>query len=144
MLGSPVDVVAAVSDRKRADLETRPRRNPLRKPLRNPLHDSALHEAPTPLEVLSDVESRLGSAEELVARQTLPARDAVPAEEAPPLDSRILEHLQKSGTWPLYRHQAQSISRTLAGEDVSERDGGDAQAEERPVHALSDEADGEE
>ena len=110
MLGSPVDVVAAVSDRKRADLETRPRRNPL--------HDSALHEAPTPLEVLSDVESRLGSAEELVARQTLPARDAIPAEEAPPLDSRILEHLQKSGTWPLYRHQAQSISRTLDGEDV--------------------------
>ena len=88
------------------------------RPRRNPLHESGQHEAPTPLEVLSDVESRLGSAQELVARHTLPAREAIPAEEVPPLDGRILEHLQASGTWPLYRHQARSIDHTLAGEDV--------------------------
>ena len=63
------------------------------RPQRNPIHDLSAGSHPTPLEVLADVEARFGSAEELVARQTLPARSAIAAEEVPPLADGIIDHL---------------------------------------------------
>jgi len=92
--------------------------SPFARPRGNPAHEKAGPSAPTPMEVLADVESRWASSEELVARHTLPARPAIPAQKVPALDGRIIEHLKTTGTWPLYRHQARSIERSLAGEDV--------------------------
>ncbi|MBC8261288.1 MAG: DEAD/DEAH box helicase [Planctomycetia bacterium] len=74
--------------------------------------------APTPLEVLHGVEARMGSAEELVSRYAIPARDAEFAQTTPDLDPQIIDHLKASGTWPLYRHQARSLTKSLSGEDV--------------------------
>jgi len=71
-----------------------------------------------PVEILEAVRSRIASADELVALRTVEARSAVAATSVPDLDPRLLDHLQSSGVWPLYSHQAQAIGAVLAGEDV--------------------------
>ncbi|MCA8962388.1 MAG: DEAD/DEAH box helicase, partial [Planctomycetes bacterium] len=69
-------------------------------------------------EVLTDIRRRVADRGEIRAIETLPARSATPTERPPALHEKILDHLQQTGVWPLYRHQGRAIDAVLHGRHV--------------------------
>ncbi|MEM7262033.1 MAG: DEAD/DEAH box helicase, partial [Planctomycetota bacterium] len=68
--------------------------------------------------VLEAVRRHVARSGEIRAIEAIPARDAQHATQPPDLDPRLLEHLQKTGVWPLYTHQAQAVEHVLARKHV--------------------------
>ena len=69
-------------------------------------------------EALESIRRRQARPEEVRAIHHVEGCDARYATSVPTLDPRLLEHLKSRGMWPLYQHQAESITRTSEGENV--------------------------
>ncbi len=69
-------------------------------------------------EALQSIRRRVARRDEIRAIEHVPARAARHAEGTVDLDERILAHLEKSGVWPLWSHQAEAVQHVLDGRHV--------------------------